>query len=159
MFPLSKQNKILPTVTTCIGFFLMLQQMTINLWLKTAEIYYLTILKAKIISVGIRDWRSVSTTSLHVKASIPYVSVCAQACPTLCDPIDCSPPGSSVHGVFPGKNTGVGFQFLLQRDPPDPGIEPPSPASAGGFFTTEPPGWCYLEVGPLGGNQVREEWN
>ena len=26
----------------------------------------------------------------------------------LCDPMDCSPPGSSVHGDFSGKNTGVG---------------------------------------------------
>ena len=28
--------------------------------------------------------------------------------------MDCSPPGSSVHGDFPGRNTGVGFQALLQ---------------------------------------------
>ena len=34
--------------------------------------------------------------------------------PTLCDPMDCSPPGSSVHGDSPGKNTGVGFHALLQ---------------------------------------------
>ena len=27
--------------------------------------------------------------------------VCAQSCPTLCDPVDCNPPGSS--GNFPGK--------------------------------------------------------
>ena len=33
-----------------------------------------------------------------------------QSCPTLCDPIDCSPPGSPV----PGKNTEVGCHFLLQ---------------------------------------------
>ena len=32
----------------------------------------------------------------------------AQLCPTLCDPMDCTPPGSSVHEDFPGKNTGVG---------------------------------------------------
>ena len=38
-----------------------------------------------------------------------------QSCPTLCDPTDCSPPGSSVHGDFPGKNTGVGCRALLQR--------------------------------------------
>ena len=36
----------------------------------------------------------------------------AQSCPTLCDPMDCSPPGSSIH--FPGENTGVGCHFLLQ---------------------------------------------
>ena len=31
-----------------------------------------------------------------------------------CDPVDCSPSGSSVHGIFPGKSTGVGCHFLLQ---------------------------------------------
>ena len=30
------------------------------------------------------------------------------------DPMDCSPPGSSVHGILPGKNTGVGCPALLQ---------------------------------------------
>ena len=35
---------------------------------------------------------------------------------TLCDPVDCSQSGSSVHGMgfFSGKNTGVGCHFLLQ---------------------------------------------
>ena len=28
--------------------------------------------------------------------------------------MDCSPPDSSIHGIFPGKNTGVGCHFLLQ---------------------------------------------
>ena len=36
-----------------------------------------------------------------------------QSCPTLCDPIDSSPPCSSPWDS-PGKNTGVGFHFLLQ---------------------------------------------
>ena len=38
----------------------------------------------------------------------------AQSCLTLCDPMDCSLPGSSIHGIFPGKNIGVGCHFLLQ---------------------------------------------
>ena len=38
----------------------------------------------------------------------------SQSCPTLCDPTDCSLPGSAVHGDSPGKNTGVGYHFLLQ---------------------------------------------
>ena len=38
----------------------------------------------------------------------------AQLCSTLCDPMDCSPPGSSVLGDFPGKNTGVGCHALHQ---------------------------------------------
>ena len=37
-----------------------------------------------------------------------------ESCPTLCDPMDCRPPGSSVHGVSPGKSTAVGCRFLLQ---------------------------------------------
>ena len=37
-----------------------------------------------------------------------------QSCLTHCDPVDCSPPGSSVHGDSPGKNTGVGCHALLQ---------------------------------------------
>ena len=47
-----------------------------------------------------------------------YVSsaVClvAQLCLTFCDPMDYSPPGSSVHGNSLGKNTGVGCHALLQ---------------------------------------------
>ena len=40
-----------------------------------------------------------------------------QSCPTLCDPMDCSPPGSCgrLQRKFPGKNTGVGCYFLLQE--------------------------------------------
>ena len=34
-----------------------------------------------------------------------------QSCLTLCDPMDCSLPGSSVHGDSPGKNTGVGCEL------------------------------------------------
>ena len=35
-------------------------------------------------------------------------------CPTLRNPMDCSLPGSSVPGTFPGKNARVSCQFLLQ---------------------------------------------
>ena len=52
-----------------------------------------------------------------------------QSCLTLCDPRDCSPPGSSVHRIFPGKNTGVGCYFPPPGDHPHPGIEPNSPGS------------------------------
>ena len=39
----------------------------------------------------------------------------AQLCLTLSNPMDCSPPGSSIHGMFQAKNTGVGCHFLLQE--------------------------------------------
>ena len=36
-----------------------------------------------------------------------------KSCPTVCDPRDCSPPGSSVHGISQAR-TGVGCHTLLQ---------------------------------------------
>ena len=48
----------------------------------------------------------------------------AQSCPTLCDAMDCSPPGSYVHGDSPGKNTGVGCHALLQGIFPTQGSNP-----------------------------------
>ena len=38
-----------------------------------------------------------------------------QSHPTLCDPTDCSPPGSSVYGDSPGKYTGLSCHVLLLR--------------------------------------------
>ena len=48
----------------------------------------------------------------------------AQASPTLCDPMDCSPPGLSVHGDSPDKNTGKGCHALLQGIFPTQGWNP-----------------------------------
>ena len=45
--------------------------------------------------------------------SVEKVKV-TQSSPTLCDPVDHNLPGSSVHGDFSGKNTGVGCHALLQ---------------------------------------------
>ena len=46
----------------------------------------------------------------------------AQSCLTLFDPVDCSPPGSAVHGDSPGKNTRVGSHALLQGNFPTQGL-------------------------------------
>ena len=35
--------------------------------------------------------------------TFPYDSEVAQSCLTLCDPVDCSPPGSSVHGSLQAR--------------------------------------------------------
>ena len=80
----------------------------------------------------------------------------AESCPTLSDPMDCGPPGSSIHGVFqarildwgeshsvvssslrpqglyspwdsPGKNTGVGCHALLEGIFPTQGSNPALP--------------------------------
>ena len=63
--------------------------------------------------------------------NISYAVLClvAQSCLTICDPMDCSPPGSSVHAGSLSKNTGVGCHSLLQGislagRPANPGLPP-----------------------------------
>ena len=61
-----------------------------------------------------------------------------QSCLTLCNPMDCSLPGSSVHGILQQEYRS-GLPCPPPGDLPNPGIEPRflmSPASASGFFTT-----------------------
>ena len=53
-------------------------------------------------------------TAYKEKAECAVVFLVAQACPTLYDPMDCSLPGSSVHGDSLGKNTGVACHAFLQ---------------------------------------------
>ena len=53
-----------------------------------------------------------------------YLCLVTQSCPTLCDPMDCSPSGSFVHGDSPGKNTGVACHALLQGIFPTQGWNP-----------------------------------
>ena len=55
------------------------------------------------------------------------LSLVAQLCPTLCDLMDCSLPGSSVHGDSPGKNTRMGCHALLQGIFPIQGLNPVLP--------------------------------
>ena len=66
-----------------------------------------------------------------------------QSCLTLCDFVDCSPPGSSVHGIPQARKLKwvaiSSSRGSSSGDLPDPGIKPVSlmsPALAGGFFTT-----------------------
>ena len=49
---------------------------------------------------------------------------CAQSCLTLCNPMDRSPPASSVHGDSPGKTTRMGCHALLQGIFPTQGSNP-----------------------------------
>ena len=56
-----------------------------------------------------------------------YCAWVTQSCPTLCDPMECSLPGSSVHGDSPGKSTGVGCHALLQVIFPTQGSNPGLP--------------------------------
>ena len=68
-----------------------------------------------------------------------FVSVCYgksfQLSPTLCEPMDCGPPGSSVQGILQARILEW-LPCLSPWDIPSPGIKSASPALAGGFFTT-----------------------
>ena len=59
---------------------------------------------------------------------------------SVCEPVDCSQPGSSAHGDSPDKNAAMGCHAHLQGDLPDPGIEPGSPALQADSLLSEPPG-------------------
>jgi len=64
------------------------------------------------------DW------TVSLSDSLPSEPPVAQLCLTLCDPMDCSLSGSSVHGVFQAKNTAVDCHFLLQEIFPTQGSNP-----------------------------------
>ena len=95
------------------------------------------------------------------KITLVKLCMCAkllQWCLTLHSPIDCSSPGSSVHGDSPGKNTRVGCQLLLQGIFPTQGLNLSllSPALAGGFFTART-AVLFLRQDKKGLNQVQAE--
>ena len=64
----------------------------------------------------------------------------AQSCLTLCDPMDCSPPGSSVHWDSPDKNNGVGCHTLLQGIFQTQGLNPGLLHCRWILLPSEPPG-------------------
>ena len=84
---------------------------------------------------------SIVSNSVRLGTCICYCCLVVKLCLTLCNPMDCSPPGSSVHGDSLGKNTGVSchtllqWMFLAQRSNP----RLMSPALGDRFFTTESP--------------------
>ena len=76
-----------------------------------------------------------------------------QSCLTLCSPMDCNLPGSSVHGILQAR-TMDWFPMPFSGDLPELGIEPASlmsPGLAGGFSTTSAT-WEAL------GNSLAVQW-
>ena len=68
--------------------------------------------------VGIQTWMSL--TRAYTLDHYPRLQ--AVSCSTLCNPMDCSPPGFFVHRDSPDKYTGFSCHALLQGDLPNPGI-------------------------------------
>ena len=63
-----------------------------------------------------------------------------ESCLTLYDATNCSPPGSSVHGISQGRNTGVGCHFLLQGIFPTQGLNRCLLHCRQILYHSEPPG-------------------
>ena len=92
-----------------------------------------------------------------------WLCVYAQLRLTLCSPMDCSPPGSFVHGILQ-REYWNGLPFPIPGDLPNPGIESMSlmsPALAGRFFTPvhlgSPSSGCFPKRGP-GWGDMRWSW-
>ena len=64
-------------------------------------------------------------------------------CPTLWEPMDCSPPGPSIHEI---SQTRILEWLHTPGDLPDPESEPVSPVLAGEFFITELPGKREIRI-------------
>ena len=76
---------------------------------------------------------------LNIWVGCAVLCFVVQSCLTLCDPMDCSPLGSSVHG-FSRQEYCNGLPCPPPGDLPNPGIEPMSPALQEDSLPSEPPG-------------------
>ena len=90
------------------------------------------------------------TTSSSISVC-PVLCLAAQSCPTLCNPMDCSPQASLSLGILQGRiqEYWSGSPSPPPRDLPNLGIKPRSPALPANSLLTEPPGkpeadltWC-----------------
>ena len=121
---------------------------------KTMRYHHTPIRKAKIQNTGdIKLWQGSlligmqnGTATLEDSLVVSYKTkhtlttcICIQSCPTLCNLMDCSPPGSSVHWDFSGKNIGMGCHFLLKGIFPTQGSNPHLLHWQMDSFNTAPP--------------------
>ena len=81
-----------------------------------------------------------NTRNLHLLPLSNDICLVAQSCLTLCDPMDCSLPGSSARGDSPTKSTRVGYQCPPPGDCPNPEIELRSLSLQADSLPSEPPG-------------------
>ena len=72
-----------------------------------------------------------------------------QSCLTVCDPMDCSPPGSSVHEIFSRQGCWSVLPFPSPGDLPNPGIEARSPALQADSLPTELQWKPQVAIDPL----------
>ena len=94
------------------------------------------------------------SVSTNISSLVKRTLMClvAQLCLTLCDPMDCGPPGSSVHGILRAgilEWVAILFSRGSSRSRDRTHISCSS-CITGGFFTTEPPGFPKTPLPVLG---------
>ena len=92
-------------------------------------------------------WTGFLSTVTSYTVLIMHVLV-ALSCPTLCEPMDCSKPGSSVAGVS-RQEYSSGLPFPSPGDLPNSGIEPRSPTHQADSLPSESPGkslWLLINL-------------
>ena len=99
-----------------------------TLWELTPPLIHLGSDKEPLISLGLTQGKILILLSLSL----------AQLCPTLCDPMDCSPAGFSVHGILQAR-IPEWVAMPSSRGSPQPRDGTWISCIAGRFFTTEPP--------------------
>ena len=76
--------------------------------------------------MGVQRWSNCITEIPGILPNSHVMRTCVHCVQLFWDPMDCIPPGSFVHRIFPGKNPGVGCHFLLQEilltQGPNPGL-------------------------------------
>ena len=76
-------------------------------WLHSELVHFFPpILGTETVTWVVKTWHAINSPL--------GLCMCAESCLTLWDPMNCSPPGSSAHGILSSKNTGAGCHFLLQ---------------------------------------------
>ena len=122
----------------CFRFFLFLEVWTLSLWTSLLELLLLHPISFSMLNFHFHIWKYFFY--LLEWATVSLWSEVAQSCPTLCNPVDCSLPGSSIHGMgFSRQEYWSGLPFPSPRDLPDLGIEPRSPTLQADALTCVPP--------------------
>ena len=93
--------------------------------------------------IGVWQYEHLLLTCVNTEGNSFFsVMECAQSCLTLCDPMDCSPPGSSVQGILQARI--LKWPFPSPGDLSNSGTESRSPALLADSLPSEPPREPFL---------------
>ena len=118
--------------------------------------------EARFSEYGFTDFTFLKITSVGLRNVCVCVCFVIMSCPTLCDPMDYSPPGASVHRDSPDENTGVGCHALLQAIFPTQGLHPGLPYCGWILYSLNPREAQEYGVGSLSllqGNFLTQKLN